>query len=109
MRRSSGRIGRRSSGGAQNLFTAFLVLLFLVIAVVAGLLVRDEVRRSVAASDIWPDLVTEPDEPIKAYGMIYRVRGLDAATPKLDHGDTHLTCAHDPQNIFGIRNNIFAE
>jgi LCP family protein required for cell wall assembly len=35
----------------------------LVIAVVAGLLVRDEVRRSVAASDIWPDLVTEPDKP----------------------------------------------
>jgi LCP family protein required for cell wall assembly len=40
----------------------FLVLLFLVIAVVAGLLVRDEVRRSVAASEIWPDLVTRPDE-----------------------------------------------
>jgi LCP family protein required for cell wall assembly len=40
----------------------FLVLLFLVIAVVAGLLVRDEVRRSVAASEIWPDLVTKPDE-----------------------------------------------
>lgn len=63
MRRSSRRIGQGSSSGAQKLFTAFLVLLFLVISVVAGLLVRDEVRRSVAASEIWPDLVTEPDEP----------------------------------------------
>ena len=61
MRRSSRHISRRPSG-AQRLFTAFLVLLFLVIAVVAGLLVRDEVRRSVAASEIWPDLVTRPDE-----------------------------------------------
>ena len=63
MRRSSRHISRRSSSGAQRLFTVFLVLLFLVIVVVAGLLVRDEVRRSVAASEIWPDLVTEPDEP----------------------------------------------
>ena len=62
MRRSSRHISRRSSSGAQRLFTVFLVLLFLVIAVVAGLLVRDEVRRSVAASEIWPDLVTKPDE-----------------------------------------------
>ncbi|MBN1976449.1 MAG: LCP family protein [Anaerolineae bacterium] len=63
MRRSPRHISRRSSSGAQRLFTAFLVLLFLVIVVVAGLLVRDEVRRSVAASEIWPDLVTQPDEP----------------------------------------------
>ena len=62
MRRSSRHISRRPSSGAQRLFTVFLVLLFLVIAVVAGLLVRDEVRRSVAASEIWPDLVTRPDE-----------------------------------------------
>jgi LCP family protein required for cell wall assembly len=62
VRRSSRRIGQGSSSVAQKLFTAFLVLLFLVIAVVAGLLVRDEVRRSVAASEMWPDLVTEPDE-----------------------------------------------
>jgi LCP family protein required for cell wall assembly len=63
VRRGSKRIDRRSSSSAQKLFTAFLVLLFLAISVVAGLLVRDEVRRSVAASDIWPDLVTEPDQP----------------------------------------------
>jgi LCP family protein required for cell wall assembly len=62
VRRSSRHISRRPSSGAQRLFTVFLVLLFLVIAVVAGLLVRDEVRRSVAASEIWPDLVTRPDE-----------------------------------------------
>jgi LCP family protein required for cell wall assembly len=63
VRRGSKRIGHRSGSVAQKLFTAFLVLLFLAIAIVAGLLVRDVVRRSVAASNTWPDLVTEPDEP----------------------------------------------
>jgi LCP family protein required for cell wall assembly len=35
----------------------------LVIAIVAGLLVRNGVKDSVSASKIWPDLVTQPDTP----------------------------------------------
>jgi LCP family protein required for cell wall assembly len=54
---------RRSSTTAQKLFTAFLVILFVAIAITAGRLVFDQVRQSIASSTILPDFTIKQDEP----------------------------------------------
>ncbi len=61
MRRSAKRI-QRSSSMAQKLFTAGLVVFFLVVAGTAGLFAFDQVRRFIAASDVLPDFTMEHDE-----------------------------------------------
>lgn len=53
MQSDSGQI-RHSSNIIQSLFTAGLVILFLVISAVAGMFVFDQVRRYIAASDSPP-------------------------------------------------------
>lgn len=53
MQSDSGQI-RHSTSIIQNLFTAGLVVLFLVISAVAGVFVFDQVRRYIAASDSPP-------------------------------------------------------
>ncbi len=47
---------------AQKLFTAGLVVFFLVVAGTAGLFAFDQVRRFIAASDVLPDFTMEHDE-----------------------------------------------
>ena len=61
MRRSSRQL-RRSSSLVQKLFTAGLIVVFLMIAGVAGLFVFDRVRRFIAASEVLPELTTRPIE-----------------------------------------------
>jgi len=61
VRRSAKRI-QRSSSMAQKLFTAGLVVFFLVVAGTAGLFAFDQVRRFIAASDVLPDFTMEHDE-----------------------------------------------
>lgn len=53
----------QSAGLVQRLFTAILVVLFLVISAVAGMFVFDQVRRRIAASDSPPPFTSGPIDP----------------------------------------------
>jgi LCP family protein required for cell wall assembly len=57
---------RHSSSTIQRLFTAGLVLLFLVISAMAGMFVFDQVRRYIAASDSPPPFVSSGSDGTEA-------------------------------------------
>jgi LCP family protein required for cell wall assembly len=54
--------GQSPTGVAQKLLAAGLILLFLVISALAGLLVFDQVRKFIAASEMLPDFTIEHQE-----------------------------------------------
>ncbi len=56
MRRSVVRHTQRSDNIIQTLFTLGLLLLFLMVAGIAGVFVFDQVRRFIAASDVFPEV-----------------------------------------------------
>ena len=69
MRRKPKQIRRSgTSSTGQKLFTAFLVVLFLAIAVTAGRLVFDRVRQSIAASSLLPDFTLGQGSPSDVVG-----------------------------------------
>ena len=59
----SAKRAHRSSSMVQKLFTAGLVILFLMIVSAAGLFVFDQVRQFTATSDMLPDFTIEHNEP----------------------------------------------
>ena len=69
MRRNATRI-QRSTNLVQQLFTVGLILLFLMIAGVAGLFVFDQVRQFIVASDMLPDFTIEHNDN-ETGGVVY--------------------------------------
>ena len=116
-----GRRSKRTHGKAsmaQKLFTASLVVLFLMVAGVAALFVFDQVRQFIAASDILPDFtiestrepseaVYEPGEPLPQWDGTERINvlamGIDER--ELEQGpwrtDTMLVLTLDPVTLSG--------
>lgn len=62
---SSGKRLRGSKSMTQQLFTVGLVVLFLMIAAATSLLVFDQVRQFIAASETLPTFTIEGDEPVE--------------------------------------------
>ena len=117
MRRRSNRT-RRGASMAQKLFTASLVVLFLMVAGMAALFVFDQVRQFIAASDVLPDftikttpepseVVYEPGEPLPRWDGTERINiltmGIDQR--ELEQGpwrtDTMLILTLDPVTLSG--------
>lgn len=116
MRRSAKQV-QRSSGVAQQLFTAGLVMFFLVVAGAAGLFVFDQVRQHIAASDVLPDftikhdetgsVVYEPGKPLPRWDGTERVNILVMGIDQREHEqgpwrtDTMLVLTIDPITVSG--------
>jgi LCP family protein required for cell wall assembly len=67
VRRKTKGIGRLNSI-AQGFFTAGLIVILVMVAGSVGLFVFDQVRQSIAASDILPDFTIEHEEPDQEVG-----------------------------------------
>ncbi len=120
MRRRTKRIGH-SSGQAQRLgavgVASLTVLIFLIIAGVAGLFVFDQVRQFIAASDMLPDftiensetedVVYEPGKPLPRWEGTERVNllvvGIDQREQEQGpwRTDTMLVLTIDPVTMSG--------
>ncbi len=118
MRRNTTRIGR-STSVLQQLLTVGLILLFLVIAGLAGLFVFDQVRQFIAASDILPNftiehndnetggVVYEPGKPLPRWEGTERVNvlvmGIDQREQEQGpwRTDTMLVLTIDPVTLTG--------
>ena len=116
MRRST-RMTGRPSDLAQKLLTVGLVLVFLVIAGMAGLFVFDQVRQFIAASDMLPDftiehtesedVVYEPGKPLPRWEGTERVNVLVMGIDQREHEqgpwrtDTMLVLTIDPVTMSG--------
>lgn len=105
---------RRSSSVAQRFFTAGLAFLFLMVALVGGLLVFDQVRRFIAASDSVPpldltaessspdDVDRDPSDPVRPWQGTERVNVLVMGIDQRRHEegpwrtDTMLMLTIDP-------------
>lgn len=109
---------RRKASMAQKLFTASLIVLFLMVAGVAALFVFDQVRQFIAASDMLPDftiestvepneVVYEPGEPLPRWDGTERINvlamGIDQRA--FEQGpwrtDTMLVLTLDPVTLSG--------
>jgi len=113
----SGKWVHRSSSVAQTLFAMGLVVLFLMVAGVAGLLVFDQVRQFIAASDTLPDFTIqheepsavsyEPGEPLPRWEGTERVNILVMGIDQREHEhgpwrtDTMLVLTIDPVTMSG--------
>lgn len=102
---------------AQKLFTAGLILLFLMVAGVAGLFIFDQVRQFIAASDILPaftlernepsDVVYKPGQPLPRWEGTERVNILMMGIDQREHEqgpwrtDTMLVLTIDPVTMSG--------
>jgi LCP family protein required for cell wall assembly len=109
--------GQFSNGVAQKLFAAGLILLFLVIAALAGLLVFDRVRNFISASEMLPDftiehqepesVIYEPGEPLPVWEGTERVNVLIMGIDQREHEqgpwrtDTMLVLTIDPATKSG--------
>lgn len=116
MRRGA-RQARRSGGTAQTLFTTGLIVLFLMIAGMAGMFVFDRVRQFIAASDLLPDftiensapedVVYEPGQPLPRWEGTDRVNILVMGVDQREHEqgpwrtDTMLVLTLDPVTMSG--------
>jgi len=118
VRRNTTRIGR-STGVLQQLLTVGLILLFLIIAGLAGLFVFDQVRQFIAASDILPNftiehndnetggVVYEPGKPLPRWEGTERVNvlvmGIDQREQEQGpwRTDTMLVLTIDPVTLTG--------
>jgi len=102
---------------AQTLFTAALVVVFLMVAGAAGLFVFDRVRQFIAASDILPNLTIEdsnpsdvsyePGQPLPRWEGTERVNVLVMGIDQREHEegpwrtDTMLVLTIDPVTMSG--------
>ena len=116
VRRSSNQV-QRSGSLIQQLFTAGLVVFFLVVAGTAGLFVFDQVRQHIAASDVLPDftieheetdsVVYEPGKPLPRWNGTERVNllvmGIDQRRGEQGpwRTDTMLVLTIDPVTMSG--------
>jgi len=115
--RSTKRV-HRSSSMAQKLFTAGLVVLFLMVIGVAGLLVFDQVRRVIADADVLPSFTIkhdetgdvqpyEPGDPLPLWEGTERVNILVMGIDQREHEqgpwrtDTMLVLTIDPVTMSG--------
>ena len=108
---------QRAGSVAQQLFTAGLVLFFLLVAGLAGLFVFDQVRQFIAASDVLPDftiehdgeenVVYEPGKPLPRWEGTERVNvlvmGIDEREAEQGpwRTDTMLVLTIDPVTMSG--------
>jgi LCP family protein required for cell wall assembly len=117
VRRNAKRVWR-ANNVAQQLFTIGLILLFLLIAGVAGLFVFDQVREFIAASDILPNftiehneetggVVFEPGKPLPRWEGTERVNVLLMGIDQRENEqgpwrtDTMLVLTIDPVTLSG--------
>jgi len=117
VRRNAKRVWRVNNV-AQQLFTVGLILLFLLIAGVAGLFVFDQVRKFIAASDILPNftiehndetggVVFEPGKPLPRWEGTERVNVLLMGIDQRENEqgpwrtDTMLVLTIDPVTLSG--------